>query len=75
MFTELPDGGQPDTCPELVVISDSFLQYKKMKVKSDQESAILLVVQKAKEMWPGVIIIEKSPKGEKASNGEAERAV
>ena len=29
------------------------LGYKKVNVKPDQESAILLVVQKAKEMWPG----------------------
>ena len=48
---------------------------KKGNVKSDQESSIAAVVRKLKETWAGEIIIEKAPKGEKASNGEAERAV
>ena len=50
------------------------LGYKRVNVKTDQENAIVLVVQKAKEMWPGEMIIEKSPVGESRSNGEAERA-
>ena len=51
------------------------LGYKKVNVKSDQEPAIMAVITKAKEMWPGEIILEKAPKGEKASNDEAQRAV
>ena len=51
------------------------LAYKKVNVKNDQESSIAAVVRKLKEAWAGETIIEKAPKGEKASNGEAERAV
>eukprot|EP00959_Pyramimonas_sp_CCMP1952_P475109 9504012-Pyramimonas_sp.AAC.2 len=71
----LEKDGKMNLCPVRVLANDlNKLGYKKVNAKSDQESSIKAVIQKLKETWAGEIVIEMAPKGEKASNGEAERA-
>ena len=53
--------------------------YTRLILKSDQEKALGAVLNSARQLWAaksgGEVILEKSPKGEKASNGEIGRAV
>ena len=65
-----------DDYPVKVLAKDlDRLGYKKVNGKSDQEPALLAVCNAVKVLWKGEWIPERAPIGEKASNGEVERAV
>jgi hypothetical protein len=49
--------------------------YKRLVLKSDQESSIKALAKAAKDGFGGEVVLEQSPKGQSQSNGEVERAV
>ena len=48
--------------------------YKKVILKTDNESSITALVSAVQKQWPGEIVPENSPAFESQSNGEVERA-
>ena len=76
----VPSKGVEDPWGKLCLAKDlEKTGYARVILKSDQEKALGAVLNSAKQLWTaksgGEVILEKSPKGEKASNGEVERAV
>ena len=53
----------------------ALLGYKKIIFKSDNEPALVALKQAVKAERPEEIIMEESPVGESASNGEVENAI
>ena len=67
----MPAKGASHPYPAKALLGDiERLGYKRVVVESDQEPAIVALVN-----WSGELVPEGSPKGESRSNGEAERSV
>ena len=49
--------------------------YKKFVLKCDRESALKALMKAAQNCFSAEVLLENSPVGDKAANGEAERAV
>ena len=49
--------------------------YKQVAFRSDGEPALVSFLAAVKQGWNGEVVPEKSPPGESASNGAAEKAV
>ena len=72
----MPSKGVMHPCPARALMADlDFVGYKRIILKSDQESIIIALCDAVKKGWHGEIVPEATAKGESKSNGEVERAV
>ena len=51
------------------------LGYRRISLRSDQEPAIIALLEKVKRLCSTEVVLETAPKGDKNANGIAERAV
>ena len=68
-------GAEDPAASAAIVRMLNFTGYKRACLKSDQEHCLRACLKEAKNGWKGEAFLEAAPKGEKASNGEVERAV
>jgi hypothetical protein len=72
----VPSKGIEHPYPSKALLQDiEATGYKRVIVKSDQEPAIIALVNSVKNAFKGDLLVEHSPKGESQSNGEIEIAV
>ena len=71
----VPQKGVDDNVVQRVVQDLDNIGYKEIVLKSDQEPAILSLMESVKANWNGEAALEASPVGESESNGAIERTI
>ena len=72
----VPSKGVTHPYPARALMADlDFMVYKRVILKSDQDTSIVALCDAVKNGWHGEVVPEASPKGESRSNGEVERAL